>query len=63
MKSVIISFLFCIVLIVNTLGQESAEKNDSVEIIQDHKNLYRYQNFYLGGQPTLETLLWLKSRV
>jgi protein tyrosine phosphatase (PTP) superfamily phosphohydrolase (DUF442 family) len=32
-----------------------------VEVIRDFKNLYRYQNFYLGGQPTYETLIWLRS--
>jgi len=30
-------------------------------VIHDFKNLFRFQNFYLGGQPTLETLQWMKS--
>lgn len=36
--------------------------SDSVEVINDFNNLYRYQNFYLAGQPTLEALLWLKGQ-
>lgn len=34
---------------------------DTVEIIQGFKNIYRYQNFYLGAQPSYEALEWLKS--
>ena len=61
MKSSIILFVFSFALAIPAMGQDHAVKSDSVEVIQDFKNLYRYQNFYLSGQPTYETLLWLKS--
>ena len=44
------------------LNAQSIIKADSVEIIKDYKNLYRYQNFYLSGQPTFEELQWLRSK-
>ncbi|MFC2124225.1 hypothetical protein ACFLU5_05390, partial [Bacteroidota bacterium] len=37
-------------------------QDDKVEVIKDFKDFYRYQNFYLAGQPTLEGLHWLKSQ-
>jgi protein tyrosine phosphatase (PTP) superfamily phosphohydrolase (DUF442 family) len=43
-------------------AQVHEAKTDTVEVFQDFKNLYRYQNFYLSGQPTYETLLWLKEK-
>lgn len=46
----------------NANAQGKIEKNDSVEVINTFKNLYRYQNFYIGGQPNLEALQWLKSQ-
>jgi protein tyrosine phosphatase (PTP) superfamily phosphohydrolase (DUF442 family) len=62
MKSAIILAILSILFIFNTTGQEHPVKTDSVQVIQEFKNLYRYQNFYIGGQPTYESLLWLKSR-
>jgi uncharacterized protein (TIGR01244 family) len=44
------------------LNAQNDVKSNEVEIIEDFKNLHRYQNFYLGGQPTLEQLNWLKSK-
>ena len=46
----------------NVKAQSVNEKNDSVEVINTFKNLFHYQNFYIGGQPALETLQWLKSQ-
>jgi len=46
----------------NGFAQVHQEKTDTVEIIPDFRYLYRYQNFYLSGQPTYETLLWLKDK-
>ncbi len=34
---------------------------DSVYKVEGKKDLFRSTNFYFGGQPTLETLRWLKS--
>ncbi len=42
--------------------QVHGSRTDSVEVIQDFRNLFRYRNFYLSGQPAYETLLWLKER-
>lgn len=37
-------------------------KRDTVETIHEFRNLYKYQNYYLGGQPSYEVLQWLKSK-
>lgn len=42
-------------------AQVALVNRDTVETIQGFKNIYRYQNFYLGGQPSYEALEWLKS--
>jgi len=58
-----ISFLLllsCSVL--EAFTQVNDNRTDSVEAIQNFRNLFRYQNFYLSGQPAYETLLWLKER-
>ncbi len=31
-------------------------------MINDFKNLYHYQNYYISAQPAYETLQWLHSR-
>jgi len=46
----------------NVNGQGSNGKSEKVEVIKDFKYLFKYQNFYIGGQPTLEELQWLKSK-
>lgn len=61
MKSSIIVFLLCCTAIPHLIAQENSKNIDSVMVIQDFKNLYRYQNFHLSGQPTYEMLLWLKT--
>lgn len=35
--------------------------NDSVEVIKEFKDFFRYDNYIIGGQPTLEALNWLKT--
>ncbi len=35
---------------------------DSVYKVEGKKDLFRSTNFYLGGQPNLETLQWLKAQ-
>ena len=62
MKSSIIFFIFSFLVVSNLNAQDSIDKTDTVEVIKDFKNLYRYQNFYLSGQPTLEALRWFKSQ-
>jgi protein tyrosine phosphatase (PTP) superfamily phosphohydrolase (DUF442 family) len=44
------------------LAQVAPQRADSVEVINDFKNLYHYQDYYISAQPTLELLQWLKSR-
>jgi protein tyrosine phosphatase (PTP) superfamily phosphohydrolase (DUF442 family) len=43
-------------------AQVNPVRKDTVEVINDFKNLYHYQNYYIGGQPAYETLQWLYSR-
>ena len=62
MKSRIIFLIFSFLVVFNLNAQDNIGKTDTVEVIKDFKNLYRYQNFYLSGQPTLEALLWFKSQ-
>lgn len=61
MKTTIILILNCL-LAFNLNAQERTIQFDSVEVIPGFNNLYRYQNFYLSGQPTLEALRWLKAQ-
>ena len=62
MKSIIFFLIINFPLIFNLYAQENTGTSKNVEVIKDFKNLYRYQNYYIGGQPTLEALQWLKSQ-
>jgi len=42
-------------------GPLSAAPIDSVYKVEGKKDCFRSTSFYFGGQPTLETLRWLKS--
>jgi uncharacterized protein (TIGR01244 family) len=42
-------------------GPLGAAPIDSVYKVEGKKDLFKSTNFYFGGQPTLETLRWLKS--
>jgi protein tyrosine phosphatase (PTP) superfamily phosphohydrolase (DUF442 family) len=57
-------FVFLVLLIAaaNISAQVNSAKKDTVEVINDFKNLYHYQNYYISVQPTYETLLWLHAR-
>jgi protein tyrosine phosphatase (PTP) superfamily phosphohydrolase (DUF442 family) len=59
MKTSII-ILFSLLIVYDLNGQTSIEKENTVQIIEGYSTLFRYQNFYLGGQPTIEELRWLK---
>ena len=51
-----------VLLIISNVNVQSQNKSEeAVEVIGDFENLFRFQNFYLSGQPTLEALKWLKS--
>lgn len=64
MKSIIFSFIFCFYfsLVFNLNAQDNIGNSEKVEVIKDFKYLFRFQNFYISGQPTLEALQWLKSQ-
>jgi protein tyrosine phosphatase (PTP) superfamily phosphohydrolase (DUF442 family) len=62
MKSIILFFIFSFLSALNLIAQDKIENTDNVEVIKDYKNLFRYQNYYISGQPTLEALQWLKSQ-
>ena len=62
MKSIIIFLIFSFLVVFNLNAQNNIDEADTVEVIKDFKNLFRYQNFYLSGQPTLEALQWFKSQ-
>ena len=61
MKTVI-ALLVLIIATGDLEAQVSAANKDTVKVVNDFKNLYQYQNFYISGQPTYETLQWLLSR-
>jgi protein tyrosine phosphatase (PTP) superfamily phosphohydrolase (DUF442 family) len=42
-------------------AQDSAPEVE-VETIEDFEDLYRYKNYYISGQPSLEALKWLQSQ-
>jgi protein tyrosine phosphatase (PTP) superfamily phosphohydrolase (DUF442 family) len=62
MKPIIYFFVISFSILYNLNAQENTGTRKSVEVIKDFKNLYRYQNFYISGQPTLEALQWLRSK-
>jgi protein tyrosine phosphatase (PTP) superfamily phosphohydrolase (DUF442 family) len=62
MKSIIFFFIFSFSLVFNLNAQDNIGDNENVEVIKNFKNLFRFQNFYISGQPTLEALQWLKSQ-
>lgn len=62
MRTSIIIFIFSFFCLISVNTQAGIEKADTVEKIRGFTNLYRYQNFYLGGQPSLEELHWLKAQ-
>jgi protein tyrosine phosphatase (PTP) superfamily phosphohydrolase (DUF442 family) len=62
MKSIIFFFIFIFSLVFNLNAQDNIGNTEKVEVIREFKFLFRYQNYYIGGQPTLEALQWLKNQ-
>lgn len=62
MKSYIILVIFGFLLKPDIHAQDATTRIDSVEVIKGFNNLYRHQNIYIGAQPSLEVLRWLKAR-
>lgn len=50
-------------LMVNfTLSGQHQGKEGEVQTIEEFYNLYRYQHYYISGQPSLDELRWLESQ-
>ncbi|MCD4711246.1 MAG: hypothetical protein K8R52_10390, partial [Bacteroidales bacterium] len=62
MRTFVFFFLSSLFFVFNLNAQDHWGNRDSVEVIEDYENLFRFDNFYLSGQPTLELLRWLKSQ-
>jgi len=63
MKFIFISLFSLSIFCPDTVhAQVTPVNRDTVEVIQGFKNTYRYQNFYLGAQPSYEVIQWLKTR-
>ena len=58
-RIIILNFILLSVVCINT--KAIGEEDKQVEKIKKFDYLYRYQNLYLGGQPTEEELRWLKA--
>jgi protein tyrosine phosphatase (PTP) superfamily phosphohydrolase (DUF442 family) len=58
----VFALLVLFVSVTNLYAQVSPVKKDTVEVINDFKNLYHFQNYYISAQPAYETLQWLRSR-
>jgi protein tyrosine phosphatase (PTP) superfamily phosphohydrolase (DUF442 family) len=57
-----LSFLSMItLLIIFNMTAHCQTNSDKAVVIEEYQNLFKYQNFYLSGQPTLEALKWLRS--
>jgi uncharacterized protein (TIGR01244 family) len=57
--SLFISFFFGINMM---FAQVTPFNQDTVEAIKEFRNLYRYENFYISGQPSYEAMRWLKNK-
>jgi len=62
MKTIPLILIFVFVFLTNGYSQTDSEKDFSVEEIEKYDNLFRYKNWYLGGQPNLDQLSWLSSQ-
>ncbi|MRT93661.1 sulfur transferase domain-containing protein [Ancylomarina sp. 16SWW S1-10-2] len=62
MKTSILSLLLILFLAFSSQAKNKTVKTDSVEIIKDFKGAFKYQNYYISTQPSLEALGWYKSQ-
>jgi protein tyrosine phosphatase (PTP) superfamily phosphohydrolase (DUF442 family) len=58
--TMIITFLFLILGI--SLNGQDKEPGDQVQTIEEFYDLYRYQHYYIAGQPSLDEFKWLRSQ-
>ena len=62
MKTPIITLMLSLFLAFSSQAKNKTVKTDSVEIIKEFKGAFKYQNYYLSAQPSLEALRWYKSQ-
>ncbi len=63
MKNIFIALFFvCFLCSSQLFAQGKPVNRDTIETIQGFKSIYRYQNLYLGSQPSYEALQWLKNK-
>ena len=61
MKKGIIILNIVLLSAIGINAQAIGDQDTEVEKIKRFDYLYRYQNIYLGGQPTMKELQWLKA--
>jgi len=61
MKSYLIIALTGIMFSASLKASIAGSEKDSVMAVAAFKNFYKYDRFFISGQPTLEALQWLKS--
>jgi len=49
-------------LLSTSLSGQHNGNSDQVETIDDFYDLYRYKQYYIAGQPSLDEFKWLRSR-
>ena len=49
-------------LVFSSQAKNKTVRTDSVEIIKNLNGAFKYQNYYLSAQPSLEALRWYKSQ-
>jgi len=62
MKTTTIVLILSLLLAFSSQAKNKTVKTDSVEIIKGFKGSFKYQNYYLSAQPSLEALRWYKSQ-
>ena len=61
MKTMMIIAVLGATLCISLYGQDE-ESRDQVETIEEFYDLYRYQHYYIAGQPSLDEFKWLQSQ-
>ncbi len=62
MKTNITILILSLFLVFTSQAKNKEIKKDSVEIIKELKGAFKYQNYYLSAQPSLEAMRWYKSQ-
>jgi protein tyrosine phosphatase (PTP) superfamily phosphohydrolase (DUF442 family) len=62
MRAILLSILLITLSFGNLLGGPLSPAPDSVEVLDQFESLYRYQRYFIGGQPDVEELQWLHDQ-